>query len=96
MAPEVCNGSPYDFKADIWAMGVIVFELVTFKKPFDSDKLQSLFDLIMNKEPDAIQDGRSTDIKMLCKSLLNKDVSKRPSIFDIAYLPCVKEKIKEF
>ena len=94
MAPEVCNGSPYDFKADIWAMGVIVFELVTFKKPFDSDKLQSLFDLIINKEPAPVQDGRSTDLKLLCKTLLNKDFNKRPSIFDIAYLPCVKEKIK--
>lgn len=96
MAPEVCNGSPYDFKADIWAMGVIVYELVTFKKPFDSDKLQSLFNLIINEEAAPVQDGRSTDLKMLCKSLLNKDVNKRPSIFDIATLPCVKKKIKEF
>ena len=40
----------HDFKADIWAMGVIVYELVTFKKPFDSDKLQSLFNLIINEE----------------------------------------------
>ena len=51
MAPEVCNGQNYDFKADIWALGVIMYELVTFKKPFDSAKLPGLFELIISKEP---------------------------------------------
>lgn len=36
MPPEVCNNHPYDFKADVWAMGVIVYELITLRKPFDS------------------------------------------------------------
>ena len=65
-------------------MGVIVYELVTFRKPFDSDNLQSLFSLIVNKEPAPIQDGRSTDLKLLCTSLLYKDKKKRPDIFGIA------------
>ena len=34
-------------EADVWAMGIIMYELITFKKPFDSDKLNSLFDLII-------------------------------------------------
>lgn len=72
MAPEVCNGQPYDFKADIWAMGVIMYELITFNKPFDSQKLNSLFEMIINKEPKQIE-NRCADIKLLIKALLNKD-----------------------
>jgi len=39
MPPEVCQNAPYDAKADVWAMGVIVYELVTLKKPFDGDNI---------------------------------------------------------
>ena len=73
----------------IWAMGVIIYELITFNKPFDSQKLNSLFDMIINKEPHQIHEGRSADIKLLIKALLTKDDKKRPSIFDIAQMPCI-------
>jgi len=29
MPPEVCNNFPYEFKADVWSMGVMIYELVT-------------------------------------------------------------------
>lgn len=46
MAPEVCMGKPYDSKADVWAIGVILYELITFRKPFDSDSINGVFEKI--------------------------------------------------
>ncbi len=46
MAPEVCHGKPYDSKADVWAVGVILYELVTLKKPFDSESINGVFEKI--------------------------------------------------
>lgn len=46
MAPEVCHGKPYDSKADVWAVGVILYELVTLKKPFDSESITGVFEKI--------------------------------------------------
>ncbi len=37
MSPEVCLGKPYDTKADVWAIGIILYELIMFKKPYQSD-----------------------------------------------------------
>lgn len=37
MAPEVCKAKPFEFKSDIWSLGIILYELCTFKKPFDVD-----------------------------------------------------------
>ena len=39
MPPEVTLGKPYDSKADVWAIGIILYELITFKKPFDGDTM---------------------------------------------------------
>jgi NIMA (never in mitosis gene a)-related kinase 1/4/5 len=46
MPPEVCLGKPYDNKADVWAIGVILYELITFRKPFDSDTISGVFEKI--------------------------------------------------
>ena len=40
-APEVVEGKPYDFKADAWSFGVILFYLLTASLPFDGKKYNS-------------------------------------------------------
>jgi len=37
MSPEVCKGNKYNQKADIWAIGCVLYELVSFKRPFNHD-----------------------------------------------------------
>lgn len=96
MPPEVCQGKKYDDKADVWAMGVIIYELVTLKKPFDSDSINGVFEMIINKPLDPLPEGTCGDIQLLIKAVLNKDKDLRPSIFDIAKIPCVNKKIEQF
>jgi len=43
MSPEQAAGRPVDYRTDLYAMGVILFECVTGRKPFHGD---SLFDLL--------------------------------------------------
>jgi serine/threonine-protein kinase len=43
MSPEQASGRPVDARADIYAVGVILFECATLQKPFTAD---SLFDLL--------------------------------------------------
>lgn len=96
MPPEVCQNAPYDAKADVWAMGVIVYELATLKKPFDGDNIQNLFHQIINTPIDILPEGTNSDIQLVVKALLNKDKDKRPTIFAVAKIPCIKAKIEEF
>ena len=42
MAPESCQSEPYTSKSDVWALGVILFELCTLKQPFQADNLLGL------------------------------------------------------
>jgi NIMA (never in mitosis gene a)-related kinase len=35
ISPEVCKGEPFNTKTDIWALGCILYEMCTNRKPFD-------------------------------------------------------------
>ncbi len=34
LSPEIINNTPYKFKSDVWALGCILYELCTLKRPF--------------------------------------------------------------
>lgn len=70
LPPEVISNKPYGRKADVWALGVIVYELVTLRKPFDAENLVLLAIKIVNSDPPPIPDSFSPALKELITSML--------------------------
>lgn len=52
MSPEQLQGKDVDQRTDIWAFGVLLYELVTGKKPFGNEFEQSAIYAILNEEPE--------------------------------------------
>ena len=96
MPPEVIQDKPYDAKADVWSLGVILYELITLRKPFDGNDHRDLFKAIISQPLDPLPDDTSTDLQLLIKATLNKDKDRRCSIFDLAVIPCISKKIDQF
>ena len=42
LAPEICLGKAYSYPADIWMAGIVLYELMTLKKPFEEKSLHVL------------------------------------------------------
>ena len=53
LSPEACQGEPIDERADIWAFGVLLFEMLSGQPPFGGDNLTArLTAILMQPTPD--------------------------------------------
>jgi NIMA (never in mitosis gene a)-related kinase len=83
LSPEICEEQPYNEKSDIWALGIILYEMCTFKKPFNAANQFALTLKILKGKFDPIPSSYSQDLKNLIDYLLQKNYRLRPSIFKI-------------
>lgn len=96
LAPEIINGQQYDAKCDIWALGILLYELMTFKMPFNAVSLPLLSIKINRGVYKPPPSTYSNEIKDLLKKCLTIEPDKRPSIDEILKLPLIKDRIKSF
>ena len=95
LSPELCSEKPYNDKSDIWAMGCILYELCTYKHPFNAKSQGALILKILNSTPENINQYYSRDLQKMIDLLLNKDYLLRPSCNDILKMPVVLLKAKK-
>ena len=75
MSPEQAKGKPVDKRADIWAFGVVLYEMVTGERTFGGDTLTELLAAVLKEEP---QWNRAPqNVQPLLKRCLEKDPRKR-------------------
>ncbi|CAD8209914.1 unnamed protein product [Paramecium octaurelia] len=71
MAPQILEGQPFSSKCDVWSMGIMLFEMLYGKPPWDGD---SQYNLLQNIKKNAllIPDApvRSDKIKQLLRQML--------------------------
>jgi len=80
MSPEQAQGVKVDNRADIWALGVIFYELLTGQQPFKGEFEQAVIYSILNIEPDlvsTIKPDIPLKLEQIVKKLLSKDVDLR-------------------
>jgi serine/threonine-protein kinase len=75
MAPEQAKGKPVDKRADIWAFGVVVHELLTGERLFQHDDVTETLAAVVMKAPDL--DRAPIEVRRLLKKCLEKDPRKR-------------------
>ena len=85
LSPEICEEKPYNEKSDVWALGCILYELCTFKHPYNAKNQPALFLKIISGNYDPIGDNYnySNDLKKMIESLLEKNYINRPSMKEI-------------
>ena len=80
MSPEQVSGAEVDGRSDQFSLAVIVYELLTGKKPFESSNLTTTLYKLVHEEPERPSNREpqiSTDVERVVLRALEKDPSKR-------------------
>jgi eukaryotic-like serine/threonine-protein kinase len=80
MAPEQVSGGDVDGRADLWALGVVLYEMLTGRKPFSGDEEVAIAHAILHDEPEAVtthRDRFSVALEALVQRLVQKDPARR-------------------
>ncbi|EMQ98132.1 Stk1 family PASTA domain-containing Ser/Thr kinase [Paeniglutamicibacter gangotriensis] len=81
ISPELAKGDPSDERSDIYAVGIIAYELLTGRQPFTAESAYGLAFKHINDDvpaPSAIVPGLSSELDELVAYCTNKDPEDRP------------------
>jgi eukaryotic-like serine/threonine-protein kinase len=91
MSPEQARGKPVDKRADIWAFGVVFYEMATGRQLFHGDDITSTLAAVVLKEPDL--GAAPPPIRRVLRRCLEKDPKKR--LRDISGVELLLEEAQE-
>ena len=79
MAPEQARGKVVDRRADIWAFGCVLFEMLTGRSAFEGDSMTEVLGAVVLKEPDwtLLPSPTPARVRELLLRCLEKDPKRR-------------------
>lgn len=87
MAPEQTNAKKYDERADVWAVGCLLYELAALRPPFHATNQVVLAKKINAGHFERIPNAYSENLYRAIKWMLRVDPSRRPRVEDLESLP---------
>lgn len=95
LAPEMWDHHPYSYAADIYSLGVVLYELCTLKKPFEAENQPELLVKVMKHDHKPLPSFFSNDLRRLVESMIQLDPSLRPTCSEILQMELIQNAIKE-
>jgi eukaryotic-like serine/threonine-protein kinase len=80
MSPEQVRGERATARSDVFSLGAVFYELLTYRKPFDSDSLHAVLFQVMQQEPPLLADvvpGLPTVLCEVVQRAMAKDPARR-------------------
>jgi NIMA (never in mitosis gene a)-related kinase 1/4/5 len=96
LSPEIITNEPYNFKSDIWSLGVLLYEMCALKPPFNGANIHMLAMQIVNGKIPPLPNTFTYQIKALVSQLITRDPKQRPNINQILKNSLLEARVKNF
>lgn len=96
LAPEIWDNKIYDYKCDIYSLGVVLYELAALKLPFEGSSLHDLYRRVKLGQIKRIPNCYSNDLFSMILLLMNQNQRLRPSTSELLENPLIKEHLESF
>jgi serine/threonine protein kinase len=80
MSPEMVSGGQVDGRSDQFAVGVVLYEFLTYTRPFTGDNISTILYKILNEDPKTFDAGllaRYPELKRITETSLKKSLEQR-------------------
>ena len=95
MSPEMLRGLPYGFPSDIWAAGLMLYELMTGEHAFTAGSREELYEKIKRGQKPETPKGYSPELTSLLESMMNMNPKNRPTADEIIGLPIMQRALRQ-
>ena len=95
-SPEVWEEKPYDSKSDIWSLGCVIYEMITFRPPFQAQSMEELYRKVMRGIYPKIPSRYSEDLSDAIKLMIQVEPGARPTCEELLKMPMIYKRIEFF
>ena len=96
LAPELWRRQRYSKKADVWAIGILLFEMMALKRPFNGQGMKALMESVLAGKIPPLPSKFSPELQGVAMAMLQEDPNKRPSMAEVFHLPHMIKLLRDF
>ena len=94
-APEIIKGQSYSYPVDCWSYGIMLYELMSLKAPFNGNHTSDLVRAIVSEDvvPAPLPEHYSEELKGVCMALLDRNPISRKTMVELLLHPTFHQKV---
>jgi NIMA (never in mitosis gene a)-related kinase 1/4/5 len=93
LSPEIVKGAQYDYRSDVWSLGVTLYKMATNSFPFEASNLAQLALKIAAGSYPPLPPGYSPNLHHLVAVMLQIDPERRADMGGVSDHPFVRENV---
>jgi serine/threonine protein kinase len=94
LSPELWHRQPYSKKSEMWALGVVLYEVMALKRPFTGKNMDELITNICHGRRSELPSRYTENMRDVCNRLLSVDPNKRPTIQELFHEPFIRSNLE--
>ncbi|KAL7703789.1 serine/threonine-protein kinase [Lotmaria passim] len=94
LSPELWHRQPYSKKSEMWALGVVLYEVMALKRPFTGKNMDELITNICHGRRSELPSRYSEGLCDVCNRLLSVDPNQRPTIQELFHEPFIRTSLE--